>query len=93
MAVRAAVSMPAGGTLIAELPTGSGKTEVALSLAEVTNGETVIIVVPTVALAYDFERRFRDLYERHQGRKAYDLPFAWTGDTDPEARDRMKETS
>ena len=29
-AVRAAVSMPAGGTLIAALPTGSGKTEVAL---------------------------------------------------------------
>jgi len=89
-AVRAAISMPAGGTLIAALPTGSGKTEVALSLAHLTDGGTVIIVVPTVALAYDFERRFRDLYERYQGRKAYDLPFAWTGDTDPEARDRIK---
>ena len=50
-------------------------------------------MVPTVALAYDFERRFRDLYERRLGRKAHDLAFAWTGDTDHETRDRDQESS
>ena len=89
-AVRAAVSMPDGGTLIAELPTGSGKTEIALSLAQFSDGGTVIIVVPTVALAYDFERRFRDLYERRLGSKARGLAFAWTGDTDDDTRDVIK---
>ena len=71
-AVRAAVSMPDGGTLIAELPTGTGKTEIAVSLAQFSQreGRTVLIVVPTVALAYDFERRFRDLYERRLGQRS-----------------------
>lgn len=89
-AVRAAVSMPAGGTLIAELPTGSGKTEIAVSLAPFDGGSTVVIVVPTVALAYDFERRFRDLYERRLGPRARNLAFAWTADTDNDTRDQIK---
>jgi ATP-dependent DNA helicase RecQ len=89
-AVRAAVSMPAGSTLITELPTGSGKTEIAVSLAQFSSGGTVIIVVPTVALAYDFERRFRDLYERSMGPRARGLAFAWTGDTDDDTRGQIK---
>lgn len=89
-AVRASVSMPDGGTLIAELPTGSGKTEIAISLAQFRNGGTVIIVVPTVALAYDFERRFRELYEQHLGEKARRMAFAWTGDTDDDTREVIK---
>ena len=89
-AVRAAAAMPGGGTLIAELPTGSGKTEIAVSLTELSAGRTVIIVVPTVALAYDFERRFRDLYQRRLGPQALDLPFAWTGETDDQIREMVK---
>ena len=89
-AVRAAVSMPYGGTLIAELPTGSGKTEIAVSLSRFRAGGTVVIVVPTVALAYDFERRFRDLHERRLGVRARSLAFAWTGDTDRDTRDQIK---
>jgi ATP-dependent DNA helicase RecQ len=91
-AVRAAISMPDAGTLLTELPTGSGKTEIAISLAQFSQreGRTVLIVVPTVALAYDFERRFRSLYERRLGRRAQGLAFAWTGDTDDETRDVIK---
>lgn len=89
-AIRAAVSMPSGSTLIAELPTGSGKTEIAVSLAHFRNGGTVIIVVPTVALAYDFERRFRDLYERQVGRMARGRTFAWTGEADDDTREAIK---
>jgi superfamily II DNA/RNA helicase len=93
-AVRAAVSMPDGGTLISELPTGTGKTEIAVSLAQFSQreGRTVLIVVPTVALAYDFERRFRSLYERRLGSRAQGLAFAWTGDTDGETRDVIKRS-
>jgi ATP-dependent DNA helicase RecQ len=91
-AVRAALSMPDGGTLITELPTGTGKTEIAVSLSQFAQreGRVVLIVVPTVALAYDFERRFRSLYERRLGARAQGLAFAWTGDTDDDARDVIK---
>jgi len=89
-AVRAAVSMPDGATLIAELPTGSGKTEVALSLTPLSHGQTVIIVVPTIALAYDLERRFRNLYQQEVGVRAQSSPFAWTSDTDRERRDQIR---
>ncbi len=91
-AVRAAVSMPRGGTLIALLPTGSGKTEVATTLAHLARRETTIIVVPTVALAYDFERRFRETYAARDQRitEPGDLVFAWTGETDSVRRDELR---
>lgn len=90
-AVRAAVGMPEDGTLLALLPTGSGKTEVAIAVAHLARRRTVVIVVPTVALAYDFERRFRHVVARLQPRaREEDLDFAWTNETDGPARDRFK---
>jgi len=90
-ACRAVVSAPEGSTVIAMLPTGSGKTEVALSLAERGRHGLTAIVVPTVALAYDFERRFRDHYSRRDTRiDAASLAFAWTASTDEEARENFK---
>ena len=82
-ATRAAISMPDDGTLIALLPTGSGKTEVAITLAHLARRQTTLVVVPTVALAYDFERRFRAVFGRLNPRvKPDELAFAWTGETD-----------
>ena len=90
-AVRAAMSMPGGSTLIALLPTGSGKTEIALTVARHARRQTTIIVVPTVALAYDLERRFRDEFVRGSKRDAEaDLVFAWTHETGSEQREMMK---
>ena len=90
-AVRAAVSMPDSSTLIALLPTGSGKTEVATTLAHLARRQTTIIVVPTVALAYDFERRFRETFRSRDGRlDPARLVFAWTGDTDSDQRDQFR---
>lgn len=90
-AVRAAVSMPESGTLIALLPTGSGKTEVATTLAHLARRQTTVIVVPTVALAYDFERRFRETFlTRHHTLDAERLVFAWTGETDSDQRDQFR---
>lgn len=60
-AVRAALTSPPGATLLVVLPTGAGKTTVihALAAADRRPG-TVVVVVPTVALAIDQDRRARD---------------------------------
>ena len=90
--VRAAVSMPNEGALITELPTG---TEIAVSLAQFSQreGRTVPGVVPTVALAYDFERRFPQPLRATPGVKGPGLAvFAWTGDTDDDSGMLMRRS-
>jgi ATP-dependent DNA helicase RecQ len=58
-AVRSAMVLPPGGTLVVNLPTGAGKTLAMLSPALLsTPGMTSVVVVPTVALALDHERRY-----------------------------------
>lgn len=58
-AVRSAMVLPAGATLVVNLPTGAGKTLAMLVAAEIApQGMTSVIVVPTVALALDQERRY-----------------------------------
>jgi superfamily II DNA or RNA helicase len=90
-ACRAVVSVPRGSTVIGMLPTGSGKTEVALCLQERVDGLTVV-VVPTVALAYDFERRFRDHFAKRNPRVKKDqLYFAWSASTPKETRALIEE--
>lgn len=93
-AARAVVSTPEGSTLIAMLPTGSGKTEIALCLSDRFKTGLTVIVVPTVALAYDFERRFREHFARRfkGGRRgnADSLQFAWTATTDESSRAAFK---
>ncbi|MGV9805103.1 protein DpdF [Micromonospora chersina] len=90
-ACRAVVSVPDGSSIIAMLPTGSGKTEVALCLAERYPDAVTIIVVPTVALAYDFERRFRDHYARRNPRVDKSaLHFAWTASTNEDLRQSLR---
>ncbi|WP_342660844.1 DEAD-box ATP-dependent RNA helicase CshB [Rhodococcus ruber] len=90
-ACRAVMSTPEGSTIIAMLPTGSGKTEIALCLSERRTHTVTVIVVPTVALAYDFERRFRDHFVRRNTRlKADQLHFAWTATTDEGTREAIR---
>jgi superfamily II DNA/RNA helicase len=58
-AVRSAMVVPPGGTLVVNLPTGAGKTLAMLAAADTaTDGMTSIMVVPTVALALDHEIRY-----------------------------------
>lgn len=90
-ACRAIVSAPQGSTVIAMLPTGSGKTEIALCLSDRAKTGLTVIVVPTVALAYDFERRFRDHFARRNRRvKPESLHFAWTASTHEMTRQAIK---
>ncbi|WP_175282016.1 protein DpdF [Prescottella equi] len=93
-ASRAVASTPEGSTVVAMLPTGSGKTEIALCLSDRFKAGLTVIVVPTVALAYDFERRFREHYARrfknNKRFRADDLQFAWTATTDETSRAAFK---
>lgn len=54
-AVRSALHMPPGQTLVVVLPTGEGKSMVFQALAAANPGNTVAVVVPTVTLAQDQE--------------------------------------
>ena len=89
--------MPEDGTLFAILPTGSGKTQIAEALASQcqssTTKRTVLLVVPTVALALDLEKRFRKNYsQKFKGLKdQLENEWAWTGDMHPEHRDLLVE--
>ena len=53
LAVRAALHMDAGTTIVVVLPTGEGKSLVFHTLAAAHPGKTIAVVVPTVALALD----------------------------------------
>ncbi len=64
-AVRALIQLPAGQTLIANLPTGSGKSVLA-QLPPLLGGQgtLTLVIVPTVALAIDQAARMEDLLMR-----------------------------
>lgn len=85
-AVRALLQLPAGYTLIANLPTGSGKSLLA-QLPPLLGGEgrLTLVVVPTVALALDQAQRMATLFARL--RPYTELPpLAYYGGQDDEAR-------
>lgn len=64
-AVRALLQLPAGHTLIANLPTGSGKSLLAhLPPLVEQEGLMTLAIVPTVALAIDQATRMQDLLRR-----------------------------
>ncbi len=80
-AARTVVMAPPGSTTILCLPTGHGKTDVALAPTLLSGGDhgVTVIVVPTVVLALDMEERVRRLltgHDRNAGRRRY----AYTGD-------------
>lgn len=85
-AARAAVTAPPGATLITCLPTGQGKTEIALAAvipAVRTGGGVAVIVVPTVVLAQDMERRLRNFFP--------DVTrFAYTGSLDETSKTKIR---
>lgn len=65
-AVRALIHLPPGTTLIANLPTGSGKSVLAqLPPMLAAQGSLTLVIVPTVALAIDQGRRMSALLTRH----------------------------
>ncbi|MGC4957775.1 protein DpdF [Actinomadura citrea] len=63
--VRAVSAASGGDAIICILPTGSGKTDVVLTRAISSRPRQTCMIVPTVALALDLERRVRELTGEH----------------------------
>jgi superfamily II DNA helicase RecQ len=90
-AVRALALAPDGGTVIANLPTGSGKSAVAYSVAATkarTSPAVAIVVVPTTALALDQDRAFREV--AHQASLPCPDVLAYHGGLPQQAKDDLR---
>ncbi|RGA04258.1 ATP-dependent DNA helicase RecQ [Microbispora triticiradicis] len=79
-AARSVALAPAGSTTIVCLPTGHGKTPVALAPALLGGQDSgvSVVVVPTVVLALDMERRVRGLLAE-RGLRSPSNRYAYTG--------------
>ncbi len=75
-AVRSAMILDPGDTLLINLPTGTGKTLAMTTPALADEGRLTVVVVPTVALAQDQARRLRELRPGYQ-------PAAYHGGLNP----------
>ena len=69
--VRAVSAARGGDAVICVLPTGSGKTDIVLTRAISRQPRQACLIVPTVALALDLERRVQELTGQHDTTLAY----------------------
>jgi superfamily II DNA helicase RecQ len=86
-AIRAVLAAGPGRTVVAVLPTGSGKTLAVTGpalLAHRAHGSQTVMIVPTVALALDMERRLK----KETGE---DLPLAYHGGLTPDEKKAFRE--
>jgi ATP-dependent DNA helicase RecQ len=86
-AARTVALAPPGSTTIVCLPTGHGKTDVILAAALLTRRQAgvCLVVVPTVILAIDMERRVGQLLDR-EGIRSPSGHYAYAGDLSEDAR-------
>ncbi|MFD3536053.1 protein DpdF [Streptomyces sp. NPDC058664] len=91
-AARSLAMMPPGETAIVCLPTGHGKTPVALAacLLAGAHGGVSVLVVPTVVLAIDMERRIRSLLIRSHPDAAR-RRYAYVGSLDATAKQQIRD--
>lgn len=90
-AVRALVGMAAGETLVADLPTGGGKSVLAqLPVLLGSPGSLVVVIVPTIALAMDQSDRMLELLRRRTG-AAPEVPLAYHGGLPPDTRRAIRQ--
>ena len=91
-AARSLAMMPAGETAIVCLPTGHGKTPVALAASALAgaHGGVSVLVVPTVVLAIDMERRVRSLLSRTDPDAAR-RRYAYVGSLDAAAKQQIRD--
>lgn len=91
-ALLSALLMPAGTSLIVNLPTGSGKSLVAQApmLVHGLDAGLTLFIVPTNALALDLQRRTRELLKtRDPAREPHSL--AWIGGRCDGSREAIKQ--
>lgn len=92
-AARAIVTAPPGSTTIVCLPTGQGKTEVAWSavLPATRRRGVAVVVVPTVVLAMDMERRLGALLADLGEQPSPSGHYAYTGGTPDEVKRAIRK--
>lgn len=91
-AARTVALAPPGSTTIVCLPTGQGKTEVALAAAFLASRDRGVsaLVVPTVVLALDLERRIRTLLSSMDERQSPNGRYAYTSGLEDEDKKDMR---
>lgn len=96
LAVRAAFFLRPGGTLVVNLPTGTGKSLVAWAPSLLSELNTLtVMITPTIALAIDQERQLHEKYPNAPG--ALPRELAWHSGLSDDARkvirDRVRNQS
>ncbi len=85
LAVRAAFFLRPGGTLVVNLPTGTGKSLVAWAPALLSEQNALtVMITPTIALAIDQERQLHEKYPQAPGGLPQEL--AWHSGLSEDAR-------
>lgn len=90
-AARAVAVAPEGSTVVVVLPTGRGKTDVAWSRALLRGSGVTIVVVPTVVLALDMERRTRAMSARQLQPLSPVDRYAYVGSLDDDTKRALRE--
>lgn len=91
--IRSLYLTPSGSTILAVLPTGSGKSS-AFQFAALHGSGTqgmVVVVVPTVALARDQERRYIELAHRAGKPPPLGVPLAYHGGLSAEEAHALRQ--
>ncbi|ATE52696.1 protein DpdF [Actinosynnema pretiosum] len=87
---RSVVTAPPGSTTVVCLPTGHGKTETAFAAATLgTRRGLMLMVVPTVALAIDMERRFTKLVNDLADNKPAKRHYAYHAGLTDDVKDQI----
>ncbi|MCP4891444.1 MAG: DEAD/DEAH box helicase, partial [Planctomycetaceae bacterium] len=90
LAVRTAFFLKSGGTLIVNLPTGTGKSLVAWASAMLAAPrELTVMITPTIALAIDQERQLREKYPHVPGGLPEEM--AWHSGLDEGAKNAIRQ--
>lgn len=91
-AARTVAVAPSGSTTIVSMPTGHGKTEVVLAAALPTSRTrgVSVVVVPTVVLALDMERRLRELLDELGEQHSPSGRYAYTGGLDQDIKEDIR---
>ena len=90
LAIRSSFFLKPGGTLVVNLPTGTGKSLVAWAPALLTDqNELTVMITPTIALAIDQERQLKDQYSNVPG--GLPAEMAWHSGLSEHARKSIRQ--
>lgn len=90
-AARSVMLAPGGTTVLVVLPTGRGKTDLVFARTLADDAGVTIVVVPTVVLALDMERRVRTLARKRRLSLSPTDTYAYIGTTPDETKKVMRQ--